>query len=345
MSGKINFPSLCAAVVLSFVLIFTGYGEANSFPFRSVNVGDQLPGVTVKSLRSQQDEVLAKYQGKPLLLVFFGADVPTKKERSVKALKSIQNMADFLKGKGVVVLTINAQGDDTAIVNEVVSEAALTLPVFIDADKQAYGNLGIFVMPSLMLVDADGKVVAGMGYSHDLSQRLKGEVEVLLGEKTRAQVEEDLRPEMIEKSQEEKGAGRHYNLGLTMLERGQPESALAELTKAVSLEPAMGKAHVYIGCLQLDAGKVAEAKASLGKGMGLEPEMIEGKICQARLKAAEGGVDDAIDDINFMMLRNSRNETLHYVLGVMLEGKADPTSAMKEYRKAYELLERKSHER
>jgi peroxiredoxin/Flp pilus assembly protein TadD len=345
LSGKIKFPSLCAGVILSVGLIFTGYGEANSFPFRSVNVGDQLPGVTVKSLRSQQDEALVKYKGKPLVLVFFGADVATKKERSIKALQAVQKLADFLKGKGVVVLAIDAQGDDAATISEVVAESTLSVPVYLDADKQAYGNLGIFVMPSIMLVAADGKVAAGMGYSHDLGQRLKGEVEVLLGEKTRAQVEEDLRPEMVEKSLEEKGANRHYSLGLTMLGKGQPESAMTELGKAIALEPGMGKAHVHLGCLQLDAGKVAEAKVSLAKGMASEPEMIEGKICQARVKATEGSVDEAIDDINFMMLRNSRNDTLHYVLGIMLEGKADTSGAMKEYRKAYELLEKKGLEK
>jgi len=254
-------------------------------------------------------------------------------------------MADFLKGKGITVLAVDAQGDDAAVINEVVSESALALPVYVDADKQAYGNLGIFVMPSIMLVAADGKVVAGMGYSHDLAQRLKGEVEIMLGEKTRAQIEEELRPEMVEKSEEEKVANRHYHLALTMIEKGQPESAMVDLLKAISLEPGLGKAHVHLGCLQLDAGKVAEAKASLVKGMELEPDMVEGKICQARVKATEGAVDEAIDDINFMMLRNSRNDTLHYVLGTMLEGKADIAGALKEYRKAYELLERKSHEK
>lgn len=345
MSGKINFPSLCAGVILACGLIFSGYGEANSFPFRSINVGDQLPAVTVKSLRSQQDEALAKYKGKPLLLVFFGADIPTKKERSVKALQAVAKLADFLTGKGVVVLAIDAQGDEATLVNEVVSLSAWSLPVYIDADKQAYGNLGIFVMPSLMLVGADGQVVAGMGYGHDLGQRLKGEVEVMLGEKSRLQIEEELRPTMVEKSAEEKGAARHYGLGMTMLERGQPETAMAELAKAVSLEPTLGKAHVHLGCLQLDAGKVAEAKVSLAKGMALEPEMSEAKICQARLKAAEGGVDEAIDDLNFLMLRNSRNQSLHYVLGQLLEGKGDTSGAMKEYRKAYELLEKKGQEK
>lgn len=345
MRGKINFPSLCVGVVLAVVLIFSGYGEANSFPFRSINVGEPLPAVTVKSLRGRQDEPLAGYKGKPLLLVFFGADIPSKKERSVKALQAVAKLADFLAGKGVAVLAVDAQGDEGALVAEVVALAGWSLPVYLDTDKQAYGNLGIFVMPSLLLVGADGRVAAGMGYSHDLGQRLKGEVEVMLGEKSRPQIEADLRPAMVEKSAEEKGAARHYGLGMTMLERGQPETAMAELAKALALDASLGKAHLHLGCLQLEAGKVAEAKGSLAKGVALEPEMLEGKICQARLKAAEGGVDEAIDDLGFLMLRHSRNETLRYVLGLLLEGKGDPAGAMREYRKAYELLEKKSHEK
>jgi tetratricopeptide (TPR) repeat protein len=280
-----------------------------------------------------------------MVLVFFGADIQTKKERSVKALKALQKLAPFLESKGVVVLTVDVQGDDSAVINEVISDSALTFPVYVDAERQAYSNLGIFVMPSLMLVAADGSVVAGMGYSHDLAQRLKGEVEVMLGEKTRAQIEEELRPEMVEKSEEEKGAHRHYNLGMTMVERGQPETAMRELAKAIGLDPGLGKAHVQLGCLQLEDGQFEEARASLAKGAELAPDMVAGKICAARLKAKGGELDEAIDDINFMMLRNSRNPTLHYVLGTMLEQKNDNGAAMKEYRKAFELLEKSSREK
>lgn len=340
MSGKINVPALVIGIIFSGVLVFSGYGEANSFPFRSVNVGDPLPAVTVRSMLNQQEESLSKFKGKPLVLVFFGADIPTKKERSVKALTELQKMASFLEDKGVTVLTVNVQGDETAIINEVISESASTFPVYVDAGRQAYGNLGIFVMPSIMLVATDGSVVAGMGYSHDLGQRLKGEVELMLGEKTRAQVEEELRPEMVEKSEEEKGALRHYNLGMTMIKRGQPEAAMRELGKAIELEPELGNAHVHLGCLQLAAGQLELARASLDKGTELVPDMLEGKVCSARLKAEAGQLDEAIDDINFMMLRSSRSPILHYVLGTMLEAKDDKAKAMQEYRKAYELLEK-----
>ena len=43
MGSKINITSLILGVTLSFAFFFYSIGEANSFPFRSVNVGDSLP--------------------------------------------------------------------------------------------------------------------------------------------------------------------------------------------------------------------------------------------------------------------------------------------------------------
>ena len=343
MASKINITSLILGVTLSFAFFFYSIGEANSFPFRSVNVGDRLPPINVKDLRSQQDVSLSQFQGKPMLIVFFGADIPTKKKRSIKALKVVQKLLPFANEKGIATLVVNVQDDSAEVINEVISGAGLTAKVYADRDRQAYSGLGIFVMPSIMLVAADGSVAAGMGYSRDLPKRLKGEIEIMLGDKTRAQVEEELRPEMVVKSAAEKGAKRHFHLGMTMIERGQPEVAMRELKKAIAIESGMGKAYTNLGCLQLDGGKIAEAKASLAKGLELEPDSAVGQICAARIMALEGNLDDAIDDINFLMLRNARNDTLHYVLGTMLEEKADVPGAMKEYRKAYELLEKKSH--
>ena len=343
MASRMGITNLTVWGVLSFIFFFYGIGEANSFPFRSVDIGDSLPEVTIKDLKSQQDVSLSQFQGRPLIVVFFGADIPTKKKRSIKALKVVNKLGSYAKSKGVEILVINAQGDSADVINEVVSKSGLSEKIYADVDRQAYGGLGIFVMPAILLVSKDSKVAAGMGYSRDLPKRLKGEIGVMLGEKTRAQVEEELRPEIVKKSAEEKGAKRHFHLGMTMIERGQPDSAIREFKKAISIEPDMAMAYVQLGCLQLDGGAVAKAKAFLTKGMSLDPGLADGQICQARLKAVEGALDEAIDDINFMMLRNSRNHKLHFVLGTMLEKKEDMSGALKSYRKAYELLEKKSH--
>lgn len=342
MLGKINIAGLLLGATLFFVFSLNGIGAANSFPFRAVNVGDRLPVLTVKEIGSQEDVDLARFAGKPLLLVFFGADLPAKKERAVQALKAVHDLDSFAATLGLVTVVVNAQGDPGEVITEVATAAGMVGNVYADIDRQVYGSLGIFVMPSVLLVASDGTIAAGLGYSHDLAKRLKGEIEVMIGAKTRAQIDEELHPVMNEKSAEEKGAKRHFNLGMTMLERGQPESAMREFKKAVAIEPGLGKAYVHLGCLQLDDGQTEEAKASLAKGLELEPDLTPGLICQARIKAGEGDLAGAIDDLGLMMMRNSRNANLHYVLGGMLEVQGDQPGALKEYRQAYELLEKQS---
>ena len=81
-----------------------------------------------------------------------------------------------------------------------------------------------------------------------------------------------------------------------------------------------------------------------GHGLAVgDVDPVAVQIEQAIAKARGGELDEAIDDLGFMMLRNSRNNSLHYTLGTMLEEKGDMAGAMKEYRKAYVLLEKKSH--
>ena len=70
---------------------------------------------------------------------------------------------------------------------------------------------------------------------------------------------------------------------------------------------------------------------------------VDSQLDRVMVTASEGSLDEAIDDINFMMLRNSRSPRIHYVSGVLFEEKGDLVKAMQEYRKAYELLQKKSH--
>jgi peroxiredoxin len=345
LRGKIGGAGRILVATLFFVFSVYGVGAANSFPFRVVKVGDQLPVILVKDLGTQQEVNLAQFAGKPLLLVFFGADLPVKKERAVLALKVVRDLASFTAARGVVTVVVNAQGDAVEVVAEVAAAAGLTGPIYADIERRVYGDLGVFVMPSVLLVTADGKVAAGLGYSRDLAKKLTGEIEIMLGEKGRDQVEAELRPEMRERSPAEKGASRHFNLGLVMIERGQPESALREFAKAVSYDPGLGAAHIHLGCLQLDDGRIDEAQASLAKGLELEPNLVVGLICQARIKAGRDDLAGAIEDLTMLLPRNTRDDSLHYALGNLLALKGDQAGAMQEYRQAYELLQKKSRQR
>jgi hypothetical protein len=166
-------------ITLSFVFFLQGSGVASSFPFRAINVGDQLPPVVMQSLGGQPAGSPAQFAGKPLLLLFFGADLPAKKERAVKTLKAVRELAAFAAAQGLLTLVVDVQGDAESVMAEVATSAGFTGDLYADVDNRVYGTLGIFVLPSVLLVAADGTVVAGLGYSSDFGQRLKGEIEVM----------------------------------------------------------------------------------------------------------------------------------------------------------------------
>lgn len=338
LSYKKSGISFCLLGIFCLLFVLCGPSLASSFPFRAIEVGDALPPLTFEAVKDSSSINVQSLKGNPALIVFWGADIETKKDRSMKTFTATEEILPFLEERKIKVLLVNAQGDPVDIVQGVASELSGKLPVYMDASKKAYGELGIYVVPSVLLVDKEGKVASGLGYSHDFQDRLKGEIAVMLGEKTREEMEQELRPEMKERSTEEKKTVRHLNLALVMKKRGQIDSAIEELKNAIAIDPEMAEAHGELGCLLLDKGKLEEAKKSLDTAYDLDPDYLPANICDARVMAEEGQIDDALEELKILLFRNARNPELHYTIGMLLEKKENFTEAAKEYRKAFELV-------
>ncbi len=331
-------------LVLFFVilLILAGSGQAKSFPFRALSIGQPVPDAQFVGYTGDETKSIHSFAGKPLLLVLWGGDLEAKKKRAVKSLKTVHEMGPYLKEKGVSVLVVNMQNDTPKVVEEVTSLAGITVPVYKDSSQEAYSSFGVYVLPSFLLVDTSGKVSGGIGYSKDIVQRLRGEVDVMLGLITHEELEADLNPEMKDVPKEMKLAIRHMQMGIVMKHKGMPDAALRELLKALELEPTLHEARVELGCLYLEKGALDEAIKELEAGLEGEPDSVKAEICLARVSAEMGEVDEAIMDLKGLLFRNGRNSDLHYTLGTFLERQGKNEEATQSYRKAFELLQRKT---
>lgn len=342
MNVRIFTKILFLTILLSLYTSISS-GVAESFPFRTLSVGEQIPDVTLVNAADNSKLSLHQLKGSPAILVFWGGDLEAKKKRAISALSELEELLPFFTEKKVAFKVVNAQGDSDATISEVVQASSLSVPVYLDPDQQAYGSLGIYIMPSVLLLDKNGITVAGMGYSRDMTSALKGEVEILTGEKTREQVDAELHPVMIEKSKEEKEGNRHLGMGRVLANKGQLESAQREYLAAIATNPQLAEAHIELGCLYFQLGKIDEAQKSLSAGLDINDDSLRGEICFAQVTAAQGDVDTAIEDLQAMLFRNARNAELHYVLGTLYEKKEKHPEAAKEFRKSYELLSRSSH--
>lgn len=333
-----NLFLLFVAIFLLFGTFLAGTSVANSFPFRSVNPGDPLPTITLSDSQTGTKKNFARFKNRPYLSIFWGADVETKKKRSIKVLTVIKQLQPFLDKKNIPVQLINVQNDSDTEIHDVLKQSGLEGPVFIDNNQNAYSKLGIFVLPSVLIVDGQGTVRAGMGYSRDLDIMLKGEIEIILGEKTRDMLNRELRPDIVEEPEDIKIASRHLNMAHVLQRRGMTEEAVREVREALKIKTDMAEAHIALGCFLIDIGQTEEANRSIGKGLELTPDSFEGLLCDARLLAAEGQTDDAIMDLKALLLRHGRSSELHYVLGTVYELQSEHKLTAVEFKKAYDLL-------
>ncbi|BCO10291.1 hypothetical protein GF1_26670 [Desulfolithobacter dissulfuricans] len=336
---RINFFLLSLFIAGFFVI--NGTGRAESFPFRSLKIGKPAPDVEFAGFRTEPGTSIHAHAGKPILLVFWGGDLEAKKKRSIKVLKVVKDLQPYLKEKGVTLLVVNVQNDGDGVVNEVMEKTGLSVPLYVDPNRTAYGKFGLYVLPSVLLIDAKGNVAGGVGYSKDIAERLRGEVDVMLGEKTREQLEAELNPEMKEMPKEQKLARRHMHMGMTMKHKGMLEAAVREMKKALELDPQLTEARVELGCLYVDQDKLDEAIKELEAGLDQEPDSLKAEICLARVSMKMGELEEALADMQALLFRHGRDPDLHFLIGTLQEKLGAPEEAAREYKKAYELLQRK----
>ena len=89
--GPSRFKSkkyLSVVSFVSFVLLFCGSGIASSFPFRVVAEGDTVPPLTFNALSDGSPLTVESLRGNPAAIIFWGADIDTKKERSIKTFEA-----------------------------------------------------------------------------------------------------------------------------------------------------------------------------------------------------------------------------------------------------------------
>lgn len=340
MKTSNHFKLIVRVLIILLVLFFNiSTLMAVAFPFREFEEGDPVPDVTLKPMEEGKSAVtFSGLKGKPFIAVFWGADLPEKIEHSAKILAEIETLTPFLAERNIQRLSVNVQNDDAAAIKEVQDKSKSTIDTYIDENKKAYATLGIFVMPTVLLVDKNGNVAGGMGYSRDLIDRLKGEVQMMLGEKTAEQVAAELRPEMKEASEEEKASRRHFDFGMVMMKRGQIDAAIREFSKAAEIAPAMSDAHLQLGCLYLGKDELDNAEKAIQMALQSDPDSVQGKICRGELMRLKGQLDEAAKELQAVIKDYPDSYDAYFYLGHVFADQKKDQEAMDAYKKAYKAI-------
>ncbi len=264
---------LFLAVII--LLTFFSIAPCLAMALRNMAIGDPLPDFRIHTL-SSKEVTPQSLKGKILILAFWrlGQDF------SDRILTDLERIFQDYKNQGVMVLAINADQAPSSEIERIRSTRNLSYPFAGDAELKTYGQFGVIVLPTTLILGPKGRLAHYETiHSSDYYDRIRGQVRLLLGEITPAELAKELNPEQIKIAPEvRRKAGLHLSMAkMLMTEKSLKQKARGELEKALRIDPSLLEAHILLAKLYREGQMVNQAIAELETALKLDPESEEAK--------------------------------------------------------------------
>jgi Flp pilus assembly protein TadD len=126
-------------------------------------------------------------------------------------------------------------------------------------------------------------------------------------------------------------------LGAVLVDQGQNEQAVAHLSEALRLEPAIAQAHLNLGIALARQGKMDEAMRHFSEALRLQPEFPEAQNSLGLALARRGQVSEAIAHYTEALRLRPNFADAHRNLGQALADIGKPTEAISQFTEALRL--------
>ncbi|RMG58366.1 MAG: tetratricopeptide repeat protein [Deltaproteobacteria bacterium] len=328
-----GFGAGVCAILFGILVTISGTGLCSTF--RNVELGSQFPSFTVTKLDGSKAEVSPK--AGEVAAFFF---VRLEQENSLRLIKDAENLCSELKDSGVSCSFVASYSDPLEKVKEFVDKEGIKSPFFVDADRDAYDRMGLFVLPATALVDKEGKLAYEFSsYDMTFKDAVGGKMKVLAGLMTEEEYRKLVAPEEgPAKTEEAKEADRLINMGKRLASRGLFEKAAEKFKEAAEKDPENLTAKTLYAESLARTGKADEALKILEEVLQENPNLREAKLAKGIALIYKGDYDEAVKVITETATLNPKPERSYYWLGVALEKKGEFEKAAGYYRKALKKI-------
>lgn len=333
MSRRPFRGTLFLFILLAAVFFATVPGTGSAF--RNVKEGSPAIPFTLRD-HEGKDVEFQPGSGKVTVLSF----VDLAQERSREQLEDLVSLHKELGDKGVDFLVVSKYTNTAEEAKKAAEEHGIKFPILLDKDQKAYGEYGLYILPSTGVIGKDGNFAfEHASHGRDFKDVVGGKVKVLAGLMTEEEYTKLTTPvESEKKSKEESEADRLLALGRTLRKRGMRNKATEKFAKAVELAPDNIEGRLSYGESLVEEKKYDEALVQFQKAKELNPNSKEAQLGIGTVHLEKGETDKAIEEISAAAMLNPKPGKAYYWLGAAYEKKGDLPNAVKFYKKALSKL-------
>ena len=317
------------AFFLAFLLFFSPVSEAVS-----ISVGEDAPDFTLRSDEGKSYS-LSEYRGEVVILIYWR----TGQQRSLLALKDGSDILEEFRKKNLKVLSVISGSDNKDDAGKVLKDKGIGYPLLIDYDRKLYGDYGIRVYPTTVLIDKEGKLAHAVP-THPITYKrvLREYIRQNLGEIDEEGLKNVLSTQKKETDKSTLEAMRLYNLALKFTQTGMLDLAINTIDKSVKAKPEMLKSQILLGFLNLEIKEADKALEAFNRALELDSHSKDAKTGLGGALLLKGETDSAIEILDDAALANPYPKMSYYELGKAYELKGDKDKSIERYKKAIEKI-------
>ncbi len=264
---------LYAAVAL---LLATGVSPgATAEAFREAPIGTPIKNRKLPTIDGRSENLFGS--AKANVFVFFR----TGQDHSEQALRQLAVLEKEFAAKPVRFVAVVSSDEPKDAVSALVRDTGVRMPVLVDQADALYGELGVVLHPSIGIADAQHKLAAYQPFRKlNLLDATRGQIQLVLGEITQAQLATILDPPMAPVKVNR--ALARANLARKLLEAGAVDAAVQSARAAVAMEPGHAENHVVLALTLARGGKCDEAAREAAEARKLDPAAPAAPACAPR---------------------------------------------------------------
>jgi len=232
--------------------------------FKRTAVGETLKPFRLDTPQGDPLPIPEARGAKATLVVFWATWNP----RSAQLLEDLQTLYSEQGQNGLQIVAVNAERAEwepatLAAVNGMVAERGLRYPVVLDRNLAVYNDYGAVAMPSVLLADAEGRIVA-LQEGYPTAARLDLREQALMALGLREPTPADGIAHADAPHTDPK-VRRQVEMGRLLLERRRPARAVKVLEQAIQEDPTYPEAYRILAQVLDALGRGAEAAAARDK--------------------------------------------------------------------------------
>ena len=320
-----------AAVILAGMTA-TLSGPLPDQALRNVKSGDQVPDFSVTDLEGKVIR-RATHQSNVLLLLF----VKPQQEDSLNALKVAKRLLQANAGTKLAVLAVSSKPGAVEYFKGLAKEHGFTFPIALDPQREMYGDFGLLVSPTTLLIDESGVLRYGLAHMPpNYADRVRIHIDHLLGKIDVAAHDAMLERLRAGKPETVDSVKRRLQFAELLVGQGKYAEAVAILTKLKTDKKHAPRATVLLGVAYLGLDKCAKAAGCLDPLADAKPAPPGLKFALARLELRRGNDAKAEKHLLDALGESPRQGEILFELGRLYERQGKLDQAVKCYRQALE---------